>query len=241
MNTTDQTINWLKLLLAFNALPHTKRSRTFMDVSGYPHYENVCSNILAFYFDPMGEHDLKDLLLSAFLEMAGKEQMIGGTVKVSREYSTANARIDLLVEGEAYLLVIENKIYHWLANDLEDYAKTANALKKDGQEVIKVVLRLQPIKEPLDCGFVSHTYNELWKTVRNLLGNYIGRADAKWVTYLLDFMETTTNLAGQNMALKQTDQFFIEHHEAIQNLLTERDAFQGRLRIANKSLGFIFI
>ncbi len=227
MNTAEQTVNWLKLLLAFNALPHTKRSRTFMDVSGYPHYENVCSNILAFYFDPAGEHGLKDLLLTAFLEMAGKEQMIGGAVTVSREYGTANGRIDLLVEGEAYLLVIENKIYHWLANDLEDYAKTANALKKDGQEVIKVVLGLQPIKEPLGGEFVSYTYNQLWQAVRKLLGNYIGKADAKWVTYLLDFMETTTNLAGQNMELKQTDQFFIEHHDAIKNLLTERDAFLG--------------
>lgn len=27
------------------------KEKTFMDVSGYPHYENVCSNILAFYFN----------------------------------------------------------------------------------------------------------------------------------------------------------------------------------------------
>ena len=24
---------------------------TFMELSGYPHFENVCSNILSFYFD----------------------------------------------------------------------------------------------------------------------------------------------------------------------------------------------
>ncbi len=68
--TNPQAVeDYLKLLLAFRALPETKRSRTFMEVSGYPHYENVCSNILRFYLDPTAEHGLSDLLLSAFLKM----------------------------------------------------------------------------------------------------------------------------------------------------------------------------
>ena len=29
-----------------------ERLPTFQEISGYPHYENVCSNILAFYLDP---------------------------------------------------------------------------------------------------------------------------------------------------------------------------------------------
>ena len=35
------------------------KEKTFMDISGYPYYENVCSNILAFYFKPKEEHKLK--------------------------------------------------------------------------------------------------------------------------------------------------------------------------------------
>jgi hypothetical protein len=38
------TENYGKLLLAFQALPKTNRSQTFMEISGYPHYENVSSN-----------------------------------------------------------------------------------------------------------------------------------------------------------------------------------------------------
>ena len=37
------------------------RRKTFMDISGYPHYENVVSNILSFYFDDSEEHGMKDL------------------------------------------------------------------------------------------------------------------------------------------------------------------------------------
>ena len=74
--TNPQAVeDYLKLLLAFRALPETKRSRTFMEVSGYPHYENVCSNILRFYLDPAAEHGLSDLLLSAFLRKGSNHKV----------------------------------------------------------------------------------------------------------------------------------------------------------------------
>lgn len=231
-NESKAIENYLKLLLAFNALPHTKPSRTFMEVSGYPHYENVCSNILGFYFDTTAEHDLQDLLISAFLRVVEKESVNSGVVTVSREHGTGNkGRIDLLIESELFIIAIENKIYHWVANDLDDYAETIYRLAKENQVVIKVVLGLNPIKDEksLRGGFVSVTYNQLWQEVRNLLGHYIAQANPKWSTYLFDFMETTTNLAGENMELKQTDQFFIERNDDIEAMLTERNAFLRRL------------
>ena len=45
----------------YNRIP--KKEKTFMEVSGYPHYENVCSNILSFYFNPNEEHRLNDTVL----------------------------------------------------------------------------------------------------------------------------------------------------------------------------------
>jgi len=70
----ETVASYLKLLLDFRALPEAKRNRTFMEVSGYPHYENVCTNILRFYFDPDGDHGLGDLLISAFIRMAKVEE-----------------------------------------------------------------------------------------------------------------------------------------------------------------------
>lgn len=40
-----------------------------MDISGYPHYENVCSNILAFYFNPLEEHNLNNLVINSFIKV----------------------------------------------------------------------------------------------------------------------------------------------------------------------------
>jgi hypothetical protein len=199
---------YLKLFLAFRALPQAKRGRTFMEVSGNPHYENVSSNILAFYFDPNAEHGLKGLLVSAFLQMAGvKEVPVPGEVAVKRELGTEEGkRIDLIVDSEAFTIGIENKIYHWMANDLEQYAKVIDGFGQKKNIIIKAVLGLQHIQQ-LKGGFKSYTYHELWKQVRALLGQYISTADPKWVTYLIDFMETTTNLAGQNLELQKRISF----------------------------------
>jgi hypothetical protein len=205
-----------------------------MEVSGYPHYENVSSNILAFYFDPAAEHGLKDLLVSAFLQMAGvKEVPPLSEVAVSRERGTDEGkRIDLIIDSEAFTIGIENKIYHWLANDLEQYAQVIDRLGLKKNIVIKAVLGLQRIQVPeqLKGGFSSYTYCQLWQHVRAMLGHYISNADPKWVAYLIDFMETTTNLAGQNMELQKTDQFFIAHNDLIEKMIAERNAFLARLK-----------
>ena len=45
---------------------------TFLDISGFPHYENVCSNILKFFFSSDELHGLKDLLVRALLVSLGE-------------------------------------------------------------------------------------------------------------------------------------------------------------------------
>lgn len=222
---------FLDLFRKFEALPHAKQNLTFMEVSGYPHYENVCSNILGFYLDPGQQHGLKDLFISAIFQIVNKKTCSTNVQSVTREFGTAGGRLDLLVEGDEFILAIENKIFHWLANDLNDYAKAVNLHGNQSKQQIKIVLGLSEIQDPklLHGGFVSCTYAQLWKEITGLLGSYIAKASPKWVTYLLDFIETTTNLAGANMELKETDRFFIEHEEVISALLLERNGFLGRL------------
>ena len=42
---------------------------TLLEIGGYAHHENLCSNILGFYFDPKNNPGtLNDLLLKSFLQ-----------------------------------------------------------------------------------------------------------------------------------------------------------------------------
>ena len=219
------------LLAEFLRLPPSPRNLTFMQVAGYPHYENVCSNILAFYLDPQEDHCLGDLVLNALLEVSGAaESSQIEAARIHREYVTHhNKRIDLVIQCEGLVVGIENKIYHWLANDLSHYSKVLENLGKPDLTVVKIVLGLHAINQPLPGGFRSVTYLQLWDAVEQRLGRQLTQANQKWLNYLTDFIQTTRNLSQRNMELLPNDQFFIENNQAIEKLIHERWQFIGRL------------
>ena len=79
-----------------------EKAKTFFDVAGYPHYENVISNILAFFFNTREEHGLKDLWLKSLLDCYNyKAKMnicLGEFEDIEREHSTEeNKRLDIII------------------------------------------------------------------------------------------------------------------------------------------------
>ena len=84
-----------------------KQEKTFMEISGYPYYENSYSNILAFYFNPKEEHGLNDIMLKSLLEIVKeKNNKLKTNVNLSntsvfREYTTElGNRIDLVLQND---------------------------------------------------------------------------------------------------------------------------------------------
>ena len=51
------------LLEAFEKVQptHEKADETMFEICGFPHYENVVSNVLAFFFDDKNNHNLNGL------------------------------------------------------------------------------------------------------------------------------------------------------------------------------------
>lgn len=226
--------DFLKLLLDFQALPRLQRSSTFMEVSGYPHYENVASNILAFYFQPKEEHGLGDLLLSAFVGAASTHEFRGAeSAVVDREKQTdAGGRLDLLIDAGGFVIGIENKIHHHANNDFADYSALIERAGSKGSIKIKAVLSPKPIRNHelmAPAQFVSVTYPQLWDRVRERIGRYVQTANPKWLSYLFDFMATTDRIAGESNGFTPTDEFLINHHDVIERLLRERQNLLSRL------------
>lgn len=99
-----------KFLDDFRALPdRIERPRTFMEIAGYPHCENVCSNILAFFMDPEEPHGLGTLVLDALASaagIAGTNEGISGSVSVEHEVITdEDKRIDLLITSDDHAVL----------------------------------------------------------------------------------------------------------------------------------------
>lgn len=232
--------DYLNLLLDFQTLPREAKARTFMEVSGQAHYENVASNILAFYFDPKEEHGLNGLLITAFLKMAGHKGVdVAGVNLIKREFpAEAGKRIDIVIDGGHFVIGIENKIYHWEANDFENYGRVIDALGTGKSITVKAVLGLhaQAWRPALPGGFVRFSYTQFWNHVRGNLGPCLPTANPKWVTYLIDFMETTSRLAGTSQPNKEFTDFFLKHTDTIEQLVAERQALFNRLDGCNFAL-----
>jgi hypothetical protein len=58
---------WVSMLQEFKAIPNAGKPRyrppTFLEITQFPHYENVSTNILRFFLDPSEPHGLGTSLL----------------------------------------------------------------------------------------------------------------------------------------------------------------------------------
>ena len=229
--------------------PRRDRPPTFMEISGYPHYENVCSNILAFFFDPENPHGFGRLFLDALLAIGGKKDQVAslnGDVRVHREVHTKGEKyIDLLIESESHAILIENKIYARTDyNPWEDYARYVDSLERPN--IFKYLLTIVPIAEDLknkidQHGFRNIAYSQLISNIRGRLGHYAAGADTRYLTFTLDFLNTIDNFVeGIRMNRALVDFLKKEDNTAeVQRFYEEIDAYKDELRKMVTQLGHL--
>ncbi len=217
-----------QLISQFARLRGLKTPKTFLELAGYPHYENVCSNLLSFYLDPGAEHGMGDLLLRALMECAGIEWKapIHETKPPKRESTTEKGgRLDLLVQTEEFIIGVENKIWASLHNDLHDYAafvtKHASEAGLMPERCYRIVLSVRDLsaeehRKAKDAKFIVVRFSQLIGAIRPLFGQYMPRANLKHVGYFSDLMQTLENLSGTpNSDLQK---FFASHGRDVEEL-----------------------
>lgn len=210
------------------------KEKTFMDISGYPHYENVCSNILAFYLDPKEEHKLNELVISSIIKaIKRKNKNINidfhniDNINVQREYVTLKRnRIDLVIQNDNFVIGIENKLDASVYNDLNDYANTLNKLDTKS---IKILLSLHDNAKVVEnTEFINITYQEFFNQLKEDLSE-IQIKNNKWFIYLEEFIKNLENFEGE-----------LEMEEEIINWLKENkkeiDEFDKIREVAYKSI-----
>jgi len=225
-----------EMLLKFKSIPKIKEKKpTFLEIAGFPHYENVISNIVSFFVDTTEAHGLEDLLIKSILEAAKPEKIIDYkivTTSVQREVITKNnKRIDILIETEDEIICIENKIFADLYNDLSEYAKyvsSNNTLKKDE---VNIVLSMDKVNSNLlTDNFINITYQELFEKINENIGHYISYINSDYLKYLLDFKFTITNLYGGEKMDKEIKEFFSKNWDTILELKNEMNKLENIIK-----------
>jgi hypothetical protein len=218
-----------KILLDFKSIPRCKRIKTFMEISGYQNFENVCNNILKFYLNPTNEHGLNDLVLNSLLHLINKDfqfDLNTEQIVVYREFKTLNGnRLDLLILTEKYAIGIENRIFRHLNNDFTDYNYTVKSLCYNSRKPINLVLSLtkltcnEDLEKISENDFLNVTYEQFFKNIKQNIARYYNNLNLSYINHLTDFIKSIENLTPNTMENKALWTFFKNNSATIQELL----------------------
>ena len=198
--------------------------KTFFDVSGFPHYENVMSNILAFFFDPTEEHALKDLWLKSLFECyndkANSNIQLGEFEEIEREHSTdERKRLDIIISLDDTVIAIENKIYATPYNPFDMYHREILNYCNNEKQIVEILLSLNKEENQhtkYNTTFYNITYKDLIGRVKLNLGNYIIDANEKWLLFMKEILNNIENLGGTCNMNIEWQRFLKDNENSIQ-------------------------
>lgn len=209
-------IQWAEALRGFSFdAPDTltpERPNVFR-IAGFPQREQVSSNMLAWLFDPQGNHGLGALAVETLLSLIGRTDATADEATVDTEVTTdGGKRIDILVCTPDLAVAVENKVDAWLYNDLADYR--AHAAKTNGTEAVVVVLsphHQENLDEYEKQGFVVDgnlfevLYDKLFAALLARLGSRIMNAEPRGVDLLMQYIDNYSAERNENVMKEEND------------------------------------
>jgi hypothetical protein len=243
----------LQAFLDQNEIPKIKgKPKTFLGIAKQPHYENVLSNMYAFYFNVNEVHKLKDLFIKSLLECIAKSKL--GQQKealqefydfdIETEYTTIKGgRIDLLLSNSNQAIIIENKVYHHINNNnLDDYWNSVKIEPNDNNNKIGVILSLHSIPETSYSRYknanqyINITHLELMQVVIRNSGNYAMEASNKYFVFLKDLIQNITNLSKPVMEQKELE-FYFKNQQEINQLASFKFSVRNHIATEIEKVG----
>jgi hypothetical protein len=235
----NKNLQQLQEFLDQHEIPKSKkRPKTFLGIARQPHYENVLSNMYAFFFDENEVHGFGDLFTLSLMQIVEqdiennkrfqdnpKELTLFNNFSTSTEVSIGGKLIDLLLDNGEQAIIVENKIYHHLNNPLDIYWRILNYHNKNK---IGIILSLNRIEHIEHEHFINITHLELMKSVMNNLGNYIMGGSSKYLIFIKDLNQNIINLSTRIM--KSSDiSFYFKNQNEIDELIKFKESYKKHI------------
>lgn len=215
---------------------------TFLEIVQMPHYEVIISRIYRFYLTDHAEHGLKDLFLRSLIQLVNESRENRKHTQtpffatfpkewaVEIEVSTKKGNridiwIDWLEEDVRRTIVVENKIFHFLRNDLEDYFNTPEGRQDDKIGILLTLGHQNPNHEH----FINITHEQLLDRIRQNWGNYMQEADDRHLLFLKDFMFNITKLIKNLEKMHDFIEYYVDNRSQIEAIVASRNKFASNL------------
>ncbi|KPM31512.1 Hypothetical protein I595_2779 [Croceitalea dokdonensis DOKDO 023] len=220
--------------------------KNFFDILGVERKETINSKMLAYFFDPNEEHGFGTLFFDCLLRVLSEKsncdrfiQDFSEPFEIAIEVATSSAdspedrlkRIDLLITGSQWSIIIENKLFHHLANPLDVYEQHVINDKKIRKEDITGIILSLDTKSEVACKvhetqFFNVTHQELINKVQQhlILTDIENDID---IFYLREYAKTINSHYKNKMNEPMSDKIvasLIEQKEAVNNIIKKRTA-----------------
>lgn len=215
------------LLNEFGSLPKSIDKTTYLEICKYPtsRFEEICSRILSFYFQPKNEHGLNSLILQSLIELIpqmAEFKLMQKDIKVMTEENAEGKRIDITILSDDFAIGIENKITASLYNPLDVYQ---NIIKSHHRKIsIGIVLSLRRIVDVAeinlmkDHDFINILYSDFFLRIKQNIGFYIDKCDQRYLIHLNDFIKTIENMDQNSRLDQEMINFIVKNYNRINEL-----------------------
>ncbi len=231
MNNKELEFDWLEKLLA--AIPDgSPRMRSLLEIASVSNRERVNSDLMGFYLNENEEHGLGRAFLDALMALVFPNQLfptfeIDNKFEVALEVETKKGNyIDIVVTSKtvvenqpAWAIVIENKVWSKIQNDLRDYSDSVVAIKK-----ALILLSVNPVslvdqRDKLrPNNFVNVLHKDLAAKVKSMLGDFWSSIPERHLVFLQDYFRYIDSLYPDSQyitRMEKTLHEFQAHHEEI--------------------------
>ncbi len=208
--------------------------KTIFSIGGRGHYENPITDVLAFFLNPQEEHGFGTLFIECFfagLNLTSSPQSLDIIDTPKREISTANhKRIDLLLEGDEWVLVVENKIYHVQTNPFTEYEEYIREHYKDKTAIFVI---LSPQGFSISSKWNPLSYQQLVKQIKSNIGDVLIESSySKWVVFLRDFILNLEQFAVRRYMSTEAINFVEDNFQDIYKILKLRESYINHIQQA---------
>lgn len=206
--------------------------KTFFSIGGRGYFENPVSDVLAFFLNPQEAHGFGTLFLDCFFNSLEPEICPESVELVNppeREVSTEfNKRIDLLLEGDDWVLVIENKIYHHQSNPVthyEDFVENKYPKKRP------IYVVLSPNGSSDFDNWKALSYQKFIGVLKENLGNaVIDNQYSKWVIFLRDFILNLEQYAVRSSMDRKAIEFIESDYLGVYEIIKLQKSYVNYLQ-----------
>ncbi len=203
-----------------------EREPSIFALGGRGYYENPTTDLLAFFLNPAQVHGLEECFLTALLNCLPNTSMLTPSLRAApqREVVTHNSnRIDLVLPGDGWDLLLENKIFHGQVNPFDDYEAFAQRELNDGERPL-VYAVLSPSGKSMRAAWHGLSYVQFIEAARQQLAQrMLTHPVDKWQVFARDFLLHLENITVEKAMDAKAVNFVIEHLHEINKLTRLKD------------------